>query len=120
MYSERINTIANLLDQANQHLNKLNNNHSAITVNRGKIFYVSRPENLTTGYSWEAHVTSGLRIISDQHLQPNTKLLGAPGTRVWKIRAMQKGVQQFEAVYKRPWEKQTPDDTVFNEIIDVQ
>jgi inhibitor of cysteine peptidase len=38
---------------------------------------------------------------------------GASGTHEWTIKATGKGQQQFTAVYKRPWEPTTGNETTF-------
>ncbi len=64
------------------------------------------PENPTTGYSWNASVTSGL-LITDTAYTPDPQpvgMTGVGGTRNWTVRGVTAGTQRFSAVYVRPWE----------------
>jgi predicted secreted protein len=71
------------------------------------------PENPTTGYSWNASVTSGL-LITDTAYTPDAQpvgMTGVGGTRNWTVKGVGAGTQRFSAVYVRPWEtNQTPAD----------
>jgi len=71
------------------------------------------PENPTTGFSWNASVTSGL-LITDTAYTPDAQpvgMTGVGGTRNWTVRGTGAGTQRFSAVYVRPWEtNQTPAD----------
>jgi inhibitor of cysteine peptidase len=67
---------------------------------------VRLPENPTTGYSWNASVTDGLRII-DTAFMPDAaaaSMVGVGGVRNWTIQGTKAGTQKFTAVYVRPFE----------------
>ena len=70
-------------------------------------------ENPTTGYMWNATVTSGLEIVNDSYIAPETQLMGAPGMHEWVIKATAPGNQTFMAVYHRPWEPVTTSDVTY-------
>ena len=70
-------------------------------------------ENPTTGYSWNASVTSGLEIVNDSYNPPTSRLMGAGGEHQWTIRGTAVGNQTFSAVYRRPWEAPSPDDIIY-------
>jgi len=72
-------------------------------------------ENPTTGYSWNATVTSGLAIVNDSYVPPDNSLLGAGGEHHWTIKGTSEGNQTFSAVYRRPWEEPSPDDITYVE-----
>ncbi len=70
-------------------------------------------ENPTTGYMWNATVTSGLELVHDSYSAPETQLMGAPGMHEWVIKATAPGNQTFMAVYHRPWEPVTTSDVTY-------
>lgn len=74
---------------------------------------ISLKENPTTGYMWNATVSSGLEIINDSYSAPETQLMGAAGMHEWVIEAIAPGNQTFTAVYHRPWEPVTTSDLTF-------
>ncbi|HPX72363.1 MAG: Chagasin family peptidase inhibitor I42 [Euryarchaeota archaeon ADurb.BinA087] len=76
---------------------------------------ITLPENPSTGYHWEATVTSGLTIVDDRFI-PNAQTLGVPGaggTRVWTLSGTSEGVQRFSAIYKQPWMNVTGTEQTF-------
>ncbi len=76
---------------------------------------ITLPENPSTGYQWEATVTSGLSIVDDRFI-PNAQTLGvtgAGGTRVWTLSGTSEGVQRFSAMYKQPWMNVTGTEQTF-------
>jgi inhibitor of cysteine peptidase len=84
-----------------------------VNVKNGETFTVYLEENLSTGYSWNVSVTSGLIIVNDTYLPPNTTLLGAAGLHEWRINATGTGVQNFSAIYRRPFEPVLGNETTF-------
>ena len=63
-------------------------------------------ENPTTGYVWNATISAGLIIESDEYQADRVTpgIVGSGGMHHWLIRGIQKGNQTFDAIYKRPWE----------------
>jgi len=76
-------------------------------------------ENPTTGYSWNATVTDGLKVVNDSYSQTSDMKIGGGGDRHWTIEGMEAGNQTFSAVYKRPWEEPSPDDATYTELFTV-
>lgn len=72
-------------------------------------------ENPSTGYSWNATVTSGLTIVSDAYeADPQSQgMVGAGGTHFWILSGTAAGEQKFSAVYMRPWENVTGSEETF-------
>lgn len=72
-------------------------------------------ENPTTGYSWNATVTSGLTIVDDAFEQnpASQGMAGAPGTHYWILSGTAAGQQKFSAIYMRPWENVTGTEDTF-------
>gem|GEM_PF-321062 len=76
-------------------------------------------ENPTTGYSWNATVTDGLKVVNDSYSQTSDMKIGGGGDHHWTIEATVAGNQTFSAVYKRPWEEPSPDDATYTELFTV-
>lgn len=74
------------------------------------------PENPTTGYTWNLSITQGLSLINDTYIPDDTtgRLVGAGGTHVWFLRAIQPGNQGISGIYRRPREPVTGNETDFN------
>ncbi len=70
-------------------------------------------ENPTTGYMWNATVTSGLEIVNDTYIAPENQIPGASGMHEWTVKAIAPGNQTFTAVYHRPWEPVTAIDVTY-------
>jgi inhibitor of cysteine peptidase len=88
-------------------------NNRTVNITSGKNFTVTLEENPSTGYAWNASVTSGLTIVNDTYLPPNTSLLGAPDPHEWRILATGTGEQRFSATYKRPNEPLVGNETTY-------
>lgn len=84
----------------------LNDSGKTVPLGLQQTLGIRLPENPTTGYSWNASVSTGLVIVDTAYTpDPVTPgVVGAGGTRNWTVRAVQAGAQQFSAVYVRPWE----------------
>jgi inhibitor of cysteine peptidase len=81
----------------------------------GEQIMVSLAENPTTGFSWNASVTSGLAIVNDSY-QPSPQsqtMVGAGGVHSWVLTGTSAGEQKFSAVYMRPWENMTGSEDTF-------
>ena len=90
-----------------------NGSTAKIPLNGGCI--VRLPENRTTGYMWNATVTSGLAIVNDTYeTNPNLQgTVGAGGIRSWTLKGTAAGEQKFSAIYKRSWENVTGSEDTF-------
>ena len=82
-------------------------NQEYTITRKGEVFDISREANPSTGYSWVATTSKGLKIIHSEVLEG--RLPGLPGSQVWTIRATGKGKQWLKATYKRSWEAVTAD-----------
>jgi inhibitor of cysteine peptidase len=76
-------------------------------------FAVQLEENPTTGYSWNASTGSGLTVVSSDYLENKHAegMAGVGGIRTWVVQATGSGNQTFTAVYRRPWESVTGNET---------
>jgi inhibitor of cysteine peptidase len=88
---------------------------ATVTVRRGNSIAVRLQENPTTGFTWNLTTSPGLQIVSDSYIPSDTtgKLIGSGGTHVWEISALSVGGQTIQAVYRRPWEQATGNETAF-------
>ena len=79
-------------------------------------FAVVLAENPTTGFMWNATLSSGLELQSSDYLQNDAPsgMVGVGGTRTWVIIAKDLGDQKFSAVSKRSWEPETGNETAYN------
>lgn len=96
----------------------LSNNNATVSVKNGDIFQITLEENPTTGYLWNASVTSGLTIVNDTFL-PSSTAVGAPGLRQWQVQANAVGTQTFSAVYMRSSEPIVGNETSYILHVDV-
>ena len=90
-----------------------NGSTAKIPLNGGCI--VRLAENPSTGYSWNATVTSGLAIVNDTYeADPLSQgRVGAGGTHSWILEGTAAGEQKFSAVYMRSWENVTGSEETF-------
>lgn len=84
-------------------------------VTQGTWFAVELAENPTTGYQWNATLSPGLELVSDDYqTSPHAEgMVGVGGTRTWIILAKDTGARTFSATYSRSWEPVTGDETGF-------
>lgn len=84
-------------------------NNSTVNVTAGKEFVIELRENPTTGYMWNATVTSGLLIVNDTYAMDAAApgMVGVGGTHSWLLKGTGTGMQQFRATYMRSWENVT-------------
>lgn len=90
-------------------------------IAQGTRFAVQLRENPTTGFGWNATVSSGLEIQSSEYQQDTAAegMVGVGGTRTWVIVAKDQGVQTFSATYRRSWEAVTGDETAYGVNVNV-
>lgn len=90
-------------------------NGKTVAITEGTKFAVQLAENPTTGFQWQATVTPGLEIVSDDYQTDAHAegMVGVGGTRTWVVQANDAGDQKFSATYKRSWETTTGDETGF-------
>jgi len=90
-------------------------------IAQGTRFAVQLRENPTTGFGWNATVSSGLEIQSSDYQQDKAAegMVGVGGTRTWVIVAKDPGSQKFSATYLRSWEPLTGNETAYSVNINV-
>lgn len=90
------------------------NNNETVTLPAGSEITISLEENPTTGYEWNVTSSTGLEYVNDTYIAPDTGLVGAGGVHVWEYIAAGEGAGEFSAIYKRPWEEATGNETTFS------
>jgi len=90
-------------------------NDSVVSVEAGKMFYITLEENPSTGYEWELTASEGLEMHCDKYSAKYTDamIVGAGGTHIWSFSASEPGTYVIKAVYMRPWMQQCLDDMTF-------
>jgi hypothetical protein len=90
-------------------------------IAQGTRFAVQLKENPTTGFAWNATVSSGLEIQSSEYQMDSAApgMVGVGGVHTWVIIAKETGNQRFSATYMRSWEKVTGNETAFSANINV-
>ena len=85
-------------------------------IAQGTRFAIQLKENPTTGFSWNATVSSGLEIQSSDYQQDKASegMVGVGGTRTWVLIAREPGTQEFSASYRRSWEPVTGNETAYS------
>lgn len=85
-----------------------------IMVKKGQEFTISLESNPTTGYQWiPMFNTSIINLISHSFQPSTTKLMGSPGTDIFKFKGINYGTESLKMVYKRSWEKVFAKEKVF-------
>jgi inhibitor of cysteine peptidase len=90
------------------------NNGEAVDVPTDSTIIIRLEENPTTGYSWNVTSSQGLEYVNDTFIPPETQLVGAGGVHEWEYRALEVGDAEFSAVYMRPFETPTGNETTFS------
>ena len=90
-------------------------------IAQGTRFAIQLEENPTTGFQWNATVSSGLEIQSSDYQMNKAApgMVGVGGIRTWVIIAKDLGTQKFSATYGRSWEPVTGNETAFSANINV-
>jgi putative hemolysin/predicted secreted protein len=96
-------------------------NGKTTDIAQGTKFAVQLSENPTTGFEWNASLTKGLELVSDNYqTKPHAEgVVGVGGTRTWVILAKNTGVQKFSATYRRSWEPVTGTETAYGVNVNV-
>ncbi|HOI57253.1 MULTISPECIES: protease inhibitor I42 family protein [unclassified Methanoculleus] len=90
------------------------NYNETVTLPVGSEITIRLAENPTTGYEWNVTSYEGLQLVNETHDAPQTELVGAGGVHVWEYIAAEEGAGEFSAVYMRPWENVTGNETAFS------
>ncbi|MCK8518794.1 protease inhibitor I42 family protein [Methanoculleus sp. 7T] len=94
--------------------------NTTATLPAGSEIKIRLAENPTTGYSWNVTSSRGLQYVNETYIAPETGLVGAGGTHEWQYLAAEKGTGEFSAIYKRPWENVTGNETTFTMMFTIE
>jgi inhibitor of cysteine peptidase len=89
------------------------NNGETYRIAEDSTIVIKLDENPTTGYSWNITSTEGLVILIDEYKAPDTNLVGAGGMHTWELIPSGTANAVFSAIYKRPWEETTGNETSY-------
>jgi len=90
-------------------------NGKTVNVTQNTRFAVVLAENPSTGFMWNATLSPGLEIQSDNYKDDaSAGRVGAAGTHTWVMVAKVTGDQKFSAIYKRSWEPVTGNETAYS------
>ena len=111
---KRENVASNIVFVANSTMENKNQGQENITVKKGHEFTVTLESNPGTGYQWIPMFNTSIINLVSHNFQPSTtKLMGSPGTDVFKFKAINSGTESLKMVYKRSWEKEFVKEKVF-------
>ena len=81
-----------------------------IELGEGQVLVVSLEGNPSTGYIWQVEEEAAriLRQVGEIEFEPESNLLGAPGTQTLRFKAVEAGQTTLKLVYRRPWEEVEP------------
>lgn len=80
----------------------------------GSRITITLDENPTTGYRWNVTSSAGLQYVNETFIAPETEVVGAGGVHQWQYAAAEPGSAEFTAIYRRPWEEATGNETTFS------
>ena len=74
------------------------------------------------GYSWNATLSEGLELLDYNFTtaEHSAGMVGVGGVFFWDVRASEKGMQEFSAIYMRPWENVTGEEDRFSMTFSVE
>lgn len=88
------------------------------SVESGDTIEVTLEENPSTGYSWDpVAIPDMLALTSDEYLEPDSDLAGAPGSHVFVFEAREEGAGILRLEYIRPFDDPIVPDRVVEYIL---
>ena len=90
-------------------------NRQTVAVQVGSVVEIRLPENPTTGYMWMVDELNAdkFQLISNVFVPPGDThsaagMVGAGGTRVFRIKCVKMGAETVRLIYNRPWWENSP------------
>ncbi len=82
-------------------------NGRQIELQKGQTLVINLEANPSTGYTWEPLDLKGaiVRQVGETEFNPDSDLVGAPGTQTLRFEALKAGQMDLKLVYHRPWEE---------------
>lgn len=82
-----------------------------LTMRKGQELILTLPSNPSTGYRWDitkqSHLLQQRKIGVYSADKSDPLVVGGGGKITWDFEAVERGKDQLELVYHRPWEKDT-------------
>ena len=78
-----------------------------IKIKAGDAFSIALASNATTGFHWKMTLPEDVKAVTflgSDYIVSQAGLVGAPGTEVFKFKAVTSGEIKAAFVYERPWE----------------
>lgn len=99
---------------AENYISNETQNNATVTLSVGSRITITLDENPTTGYRWNVTSSAGLQYVNETFIAPETEVVGAGGVHRWQYVAAEPGSAEFTAIYRRPWEEATGNETTFS------
>jgi len=74
--------------------------------------------NRTTGHRWEAHYDKSFIELLTTNYTHSSEKIGSGGIESFTFKALEKGRTLLRMTYKRPWEKASAKEALYEVIID--
>jgi inhibitor of cysteine peptidase len=88
-------------------------NGKTISVKTGDVLDVRLPTTAGTGYSWHLDLSDGLHLIDTNNYASDSIKYGGSRIQEFVIKAAATGIQKVKGIYKRSWEKETGNESIF-------
>jgi inhibitor of cysteine peptidase len=86
------------------YLDESNNEHE-IELGVGEEFELHLPENPTTGFRWKCLANGGSAcVLQSDNFESAGRTPGRGGIHLWRFKAVQVGLANFDFVYQRSFE----------------
>ena len=96
-------------------------NGLSYVLSPGEVVEVRLEANPSTGYDWQVvELDESVLRKAGARFEPESALLGAPGTAVLRFEAAGSGSARLRLVYARPWEAEYETEAVFEVRVRVQ
>jgi inhibitor of cysteine peptidase len=89
-----------------------------LKVRVGREFSLELPSNRITGHRWEPHYDQLLIQLSTSIYRRSSENIGSGGIESFTFKPLAKGRTLLRMVYKRPWEKVSANEILYEVIID--
>jgi inhibitor of cysteine peptidase len=88
----------------------------SVSLSRSALTTIVLRENPSTGFKWALNTAQStnlaiFHVIDRGYQAGQSRLIGAPGTRRWTIKARASGSATIVFTYARPWESGPPAET---------
>jgi len=91
-------------------------NGRTVPLSVGQLVVISLDANPSTGYTWEIKGLNQAVVqqVGEMEFKPSSELAGAPGTAIFRFKAVSPGQTTLTLIYHRPWEQNVPPAKTFS------